>query len=78
MKDYIYVATQTVVYALDKMDGTQLWATYVDFLGSVNASPAADKSFIYVSTVDTSTGMVNTLWTLDADTGTVWSFNVLD
>jgi hypothetical protein len=78
MKDYIYVATQTVVYALDKMDGTLLWATYVDFLGSVNASPAADKNFIYVSTVDTSTGMVNTLWTLDTDTGTVWSFNVLD
>lgn len=79
MKDYIYVATQDVVYALDKMDGTALWATFVASLGSVNASsPAADKSFIYVSTVDTSTGMVNTLRTLDADTGTVWSFNVLD
>jgi outer membrane protein assembly factor BamB len=68
MKDYIYVATQNVVWALDKMDGTPLWAHHVDFMGSVNASPAADKRFIYVSTVDTSTGMVDTLWTLDIDT----------
>jgi outer membrane protein assembly factor BamB len=74
-KDNVYVATQTVVYALDKMDGTFLWASQVDEVGSVNASPAVDKRFMYVST---STGVVDTLWTLNIDTGGILSFNVLN
>ena len=64
-KDYLYIGTETVVWALQKVDGSVLWATSV---GTVDSPPAADKDNVYFSTSDSG---IDTLWTLRADTGEI-------
>lgn len=64
-KDFVYVGSGSGVWVLNKTTGLIRWAT---FLGPVDSTPAVDKGVVYASSSDSG---VDTLWSLDADTGEI-------
>jgi outer membrane protein assembly factor BamB len=79
--DYVYGATATDAFALNRKTGKELWATTLTRSDSelVAMAPGVHDGLVYVSTTPASEGGgIGTLWALDGKTGEKeWSFDTV-